>query len=161
MSEKLKKGSKEGKGNIFKIIIIVLLLLIVVGGAAFGGMYFAGKKGLGATPVPTKTEESAETAALTYSLDEFLVNLSDEDGRRYLKVKVFIGYGENEELTKELETKKPIIRDLVNTSLRAKKTTDFSATGVDTIKKELIESINPVLIKGKISHIYFNDILVQ
>jgi flagellar FliL protein len=161
MSEKAKKGNKEdkgNKGNIFKIIIIVLLLLIVVGGAAFGGMYFAGKNGSSATE---KADKAPEVIEVTYSLDEFLVNLSDEDGRRYLKVKVFIGYEENEELTAELETKKPIIRDLVNTSLRAKKTTDFSATGVDTIKNELIASINPVLTKGKISHIYFNDILVQ
>jgi flagellar FliL protein len=158
MSEKPKKGNKESKGNIFKIIIIVLLALIVVGGAAFGGMYFAGKNGSIPTEKPAKSLEITE---ITYSLDEFLVNLSDEDGRRYLKVKVFIGYEENEEFTKELETKKPIIRDVVNTSLRAKKTTDFSASGVDTIKNELIASINPVLTKGKISHIYFNDILVQ
>jgi flagellar FliL protein len=158
MSEKSKKGNKEGKGNIFKIIIIVLLSLIVVGLAAFGGMYFTGKKGESATHEPAKAEEITE---ITYSLDEFLVNLSDEDGRRYLKVKVFIGYEENEELTMELETKKAIIRDAVNTSLRAKKTTDFTGTGVDTIKKELIDRINPVLAKGKISNIYFNDILVQ
>lgn len=158
MSEKPKKVKKEGKGNIFKIIIIVLLSLIVVGGAAFGGMYFAGKTGSSAN---AKTEKVPEVNEVTYSLDEFLVNLSDEDGRRYLKVKVFIGFEENEELTAELETKKPIIRDVLNTSLRAKKTTDFSATGVDTIKNELIASINPVLTKGKISHIYFNDILVQ
>lgn len=161
MSEKAKKGNKEGKvnkGNIFKIVIIVLLSLIVVGGAAFGGMYFAGKTGSSAN---AKEEKVPEINEVTYSLEEFLVNLSDEDGRRYLKVKVFIAYEENEDLTAELELKKPIIRDAVNTSLRAKKTTDFSATSVDNIKNELIASINPVLSKGKISHIYFNDILVQ
>jgi flagellar FliL protein len=151
-------SDKPQKSNVLKIVIIVLLSLVVVGGAAFGGMYVAGKKDLSTTNKSVKNEDVNE---ITYSLDEFLVNLSDEDGRRYLKVKVFIGYGENEELTMELETRKPIIRDLVNTSLRAKKTTDFSATGVDTIKKELIASINPVLTKGKISNIYFNDILVQ
>jgi flagellar FliL protein len=157
MKEKPKK-EKAPKGNILKIIIIVLLALIVVGGAAFGGMYIASKK---APSADSKSEKVVEVNEVTYSLDEFLVNLSDEDGRRYLKVKVFIGYEENEELVVELETKKPIIRDLINTSLRAKKTTDFSATGVETIKAELIASINPVLTKGKISHIYFNDILVQ
>jgi flagellar FliL protein len=151
-------SDKPQKGNMFKVIIIVLLSLIIVGGAAFGGMYFAGKKDSNTT---NKTAKSEEVTEITYSLDEFLVNLSDEDGRRYLKAKVFIGYEENEELTVELETKKTIIRDVVNTSLRAKKTTDFTGTGVDTIKKELIAIINPVLTKGKISHIYFNDILVQ
>ena len=151
-------SDKPQKGNILKILIIVLLSLVVVGGAAFGGMYLAGKNEASAT---TKPEKAQEIAVITYSLDEFLVNLLDEDGRRYLKVKVYIGYEDNEELTAELETKKPIIRDAVNTSFRAKKTTDFSATGVDAIKNELIARINPVLTKGKISNIYFNDILVQ
>jgi flagellar FliL protein len=157
MSDKPQKD-KSSKGNILKIIIIVLLALVVVGGAAFGGMYIASKK---APSVDAKSSKTEEVNEVTYSLDEFLVNLSDEDGRRYLKVKVFIGYEENEELIVELETKKPIIRDLINTSLRAKKTTDFGSAAIETIKAELIASINPVLTKGKISHIYFNDILVQ
>ncbi|MBU3190575.1 flagellar basal body-associated FliL family protein [Clostridium bowmanii] len=152
MSEK----TKGGKGS--KIVIILLLVLIVVGGAAFGGMYFFGKKAAGTTATSTKAVESNE---VTYSLDEFLVNLTDEDGRRYLKVTVFIGYEENADLTAELDTKKPIIRDAVIATLRAKKTTDFSGTGIDVIKNELISKVNPTLTKGKISHIYFNEILVQ
>ena len=151
-------SDKPKSGNVLKIVIIVLLVLVVVGGAAFGGMYIAGKKTSSASTKPAKTVEVIE---VTYSLDEFLVNLMDEDGRRYLKAKVFIGYEDNKELTAELETKKPIIRDVVITCLRSKKTTDFSATGIDAIKNQLIASINPTLTKGKISHIYFNDILVQ
>ncbi|MBN4049321.1 flagellar basal body-associated FliL family protein [Clostridium estertheticum] len=146
------------KGNVLKIVIIVLLILVVVGGAAFGGMYFASKKSGTAT---ANTAKVVETNEVTYSLDEFLLNLMDEDGKRYLKVKVFIGYEDNKALTAELEAKKPIIRDVVIATLRAKRTTDFSATGIDSIKNQLIASINPVLTKGKIAHIYFNDILVQ
>ncbi|MCB2288882.1 flagellar basal body-associated FliL family protein [Clostridium sp. CS001] len=157
MSEKPKKD-KSPKGNIFKIVIIVLLSLIVVGGATFGGMYLASKKGVGAD---VKSDKPVEINEVTYSLDEFLVNLLDEDGRRYLKVKVFIGYEDNKDLTAEIELKKPIIRDVLNTSFRSKKTTDFGATGVDTMKEQLIVSINSALSKGKVSHIYFNDILVQ
>ena len=150
-------SDKPKKSNIFKIVIIVLLLLVVVGGATFAGVYFIGQKNSNATAKPEKVVEVTE---LSYALDEFLVNLLDEEGR-ILKVNVFIGYEENEELTAELVTKKPIIRDVVNTSLRSKKSTDFGATGVDSLKNELIAIINPVLTKGKISHIYFNDIFIQ
>jgi len=154
MSEK-----KPKKGNVLKIVIIILLLLIVVGGAAFGGMYLAGRKGSTTTPTQAKV---AEVKEVTYSLDESLVNLMDEDGKRYLKVSVYIGYGENDKLTTELTTKKPIIRDVLIEILRSKRTTDFSTVkGVDAIKSELIARINPVLSTGKISHIYFNDLLVQ
>ena len=150
-------SDKPKKSNIFKIVIIVLLLLVVVGGATFAGVYFIGQKNSNATAKPEKVVEVTE---LSYALDEFLVNLLDEEGR-ILKVNVFIGYEENEELTAELVTKKPIIRDVVNTSLRSKKSTDFGATGVDSLKNELIAIINPVLNKGKISNIYFNDIFIQ
>ncbi|MGH4140929.1 flagellar basal body-associated FliL family protein [Clostridium sp.] len=152
MSEKPKSGKKS------KLIIILLLVLIVVGGAAFGGMYFLGKKNDSSSTTTAKVAVSNE---VTYSLDEFLVNLTDEDGRRYLKVSVVLGYEDNADLTAELETKKPIIRDAVIATLRAKTTADFSGAGVDGIKKELIAKVNPTLTKGKISHIYFNDILVQ
>ncbi|MBZ9635977.1 flagellar basal body-associated protein FliL [Clostridium sp. FP1] len=151
MSEKTKKG------NSLKIVIIVLLILIVVGGAA-AGAYIIGQKGSGAKTTIVKVVESNE---ITFPLEEFLVNLMDEDGKRYLKVKVVIGYEDNADLTAELTAKTSIIRDVVITTLRAKKTTDFSATGVDAIKSQLIKSINPILTKGKASHIYFNDILVQ
>lgn len=151
MSEKPKKG------NSLKLVIIVLLGLILVGGAAFGGMYIAGKKGA----TPTSTTKAVETKEVTYSLDECLVNLTDSDAKRYLKVLVYVGYGENEELSTELKEQKPVIRDSVIKILRSKKTTDFSDTGVDIIKKEIIAKINPVLTKGKVDHIYFNDLLVQ
>ena len=151
-------SDKPKKGNAFKIIIIILLSLVVIGGAAFGTMYFLGEKSSSATANPAKATKINE---LTYPLDEFLVNLIDDDGKRYLKLKVVIGYEDNKKLTAELETKKPIIRDVINTTLRAKKTTDFSAKGVEDIKNQLIGNINPVLTDGKISNIYFTDILVQ
>ncbi|MBX4265193.1 flagellar basal body-associated FliL family protein [Clostridium estertheticum] len=151
MSEKPKKG------NSLKLVIIVLLGLILVGGAAFGGMYIAGKKGA----TPTSTAKAVETKEVTYSLDECLVNLTDSDAKRYLKVLIYVGYGENTDLETEIKAQKPIIRDLVIKTLRAKKAADFDDSVVDNIKKELITKINPVLTKGKIDHVYFNDLLVQ
>ncbi|MBU3159030.1 flagellar basal body-associated FliL family protein [Clostridium frigoris] len=151
-------SEKPSKGNSLRLVIIVLLGLIVVGGAAFGGMYLAGKKGSTTTATTAKVEVTTE---VTYSLDEFLVNLTDTDAKRYLKVLIYVGYGENADLATELETQKPVIRDLVIKTLRAKKTADFDDKVVDGIKKELIAVINPVLTKGKIDHIYFNDLLVQ
>ena len=150
-------SDKSKNSNIIKIVILVLLLLVVIGGATFAGVYFVGQK---ASTTTAKTPSVVEVTEVTYSLEEFLVNLSDEEGR-ILKVNVFISYEDNKDLTAELETKKPIIRDVVNTSFRAKKSADFNPAGIDAIKNELIAIINPVLSKGKISHIYFNEIFIQ
>lgn len=148
-------SDKPKNGNVFKVVIIVLLVLILVGGTTFGAVYYFSKKN------STETAKPKVITEVTYSLGEFLINLLDGEGRRYLKVNVYIGYEDNKDLTVELEANKPIIRDAVNTLIRSKKTTDFSDVGLDAIKKELIASINPILTKGKITHIYFNDILVQ
>ncbi|MGH4050389.1 MAG: flagellar basal body-associated FliL family protein [Clostridium sp.] len=150
MSEKPKKG------NVFKKVIIVLLLLIVVGGGAFAAMYFLGGKSIVTTSAKTKVVVES-----TYSLDEFLVNLLDDGGLLYLKSTVYIGYEENSDLTAEITTKLPIIRDTVNSYLRTKKSADFSDTGVVTVKKDLIIRLNPILTKGKISNIYFNSIVIS
>ncbi|MBK5240413.1 flagellar basal body-associated protein FliL [Clostridium sp.] len=148
-------SDKPKNGNAFKIVIIVLLVLVVLGGATFGTMYFL-KKDSGAAAEPKVIVEQ------TYPLGEFTINLLDDSGKRFIKVNIYIGYETNEKLTTELEEKnEPIIRDAVNTYIRAKHATDFSVTGLDVIKKELIKSINLNLTKGIIINIYFNDILIQ
>lgn len=149
MSEKQKK-----KKNVLSKVIIILLLLIVVGGAAFGGMYYFSNKS-------SKTAKAVVIPEVTYSLEEFLVNLLDNNGATYLKVTVYVGYQTNTDLTTEITAQKPVIRDIVNTYLRSKKSSDFSGSGIDTIKSDLIQRINPVLTKGKISHIYFNSIVIS
>lgn len=160
MSE--KNNNKEKKsGNLFKIIIIVLLFMILIGGAVFAGMFISMKK----APVAQNTTESVKVNIdeNTYGLDEFLVNLSDEGGKRYLKVKIFIGYDKkNSKLEKELEPKKPIMRDAVINVLRAKKASDvMSEKGSENLKKEILDRINPLLNNGKLTNIYFYDMLVQ
>ncbi|EJO5346015.1 flagellar basal body-associated FliL family protein [Clostridium botulinum] len=171
MSEK----NVENKGGNFKKIIIAVIALVVVGAGAFGGYMLWTK-----SQKPNNTNQmvgnnniinSQQTnngmypqqvivASKTYSLDEFLVNLADEDGKRFLKARIYIGY-EEKKLDKELETKKPILRDAVIGVLRSKKATDINPKNIDKIKIEIINKIGPMLEKGRISSIYFDDLIVQ
>lgn len=160
---KAKKEKKEKKGSkVILIIVGVVFGLVLIGGVAFGAYYFAAKN---ITPVANAgtvvVQEGKGGEVVTFELDEFLVNLADEGKSRYLKAKIFIGYISNEELAAELATKKPIIRDTVNNVLRTKKTTELSAQGEEAIKKELADKINDLLTKGKISNVYFSEILIQ
>lgn len=160
MSEKEKKP--DNKGHILKIIIIVLLAVILVGGGVFGGyMIFTKRK------PQTTAADTAKKAVLnqkTFALDEFLVNLKSDNSTRYLKTKIYIGYPDNKEtkdFEKELTEKKPILRDAINTVLRTKKAEDFTEAGVEQLKEEIKNRINPLLGKGQIVNMYFSDILVQ
>lgn len=161
-----KKEKKPKKGS--KVILIVVgavVGLLLVGGVAFGGYYLAAKNA--SAPVNSgevstgKESKEGVGQELTFEVDEILVNLADEGKPRYLKIKIFLGYKENEELTAELTTKKPIIRDTINNTLRTKKTTDLTAEGEAVLKSVLLEKIDALLTKGKLTNVYFSEILIQ
>ncbi len=173
MSEK----NVETKGGNLKKIIIIVLILVVVGAGSFGGymLFIKNKKPANnANQMPvnnTNVVNSQQTtngmysqqvvvSSKTYSLDEVLVNLSDEDGKRFVKAKIYIGY-EEKKLTKELEKKKPILRDAVIGVLRTKKAADINPKNIDKIKVEIINKVAPMLEKGRINSIYFDDLIVQ
>ncbi|MEG0772968.1 flagellar basal body-associated FliL family protein [Clostridium sp.] len=158
--EKKEKKAKKGS-KVVLIIFGVVLGLLLIGGVAFGGYYIAAKN----APSPSNEHASSEKGSagqeLTFEVDEILVNLADEGKPRYLKIKIFIGHTDNEELKSELTTKKPIIRDTINNTLRTKKTTDLTAEGEEVLKNVLSEKINDLLTTGKITNVYFSEILIQ
>lgn len=158
-----------------------LIALIIVGaGGYFGYSKFAKDKGTQKTAATTA--QTAQTTAQTQAkanqnqnqsyleqivseknvgLDECLVNLADEDGKRYVKTKIFVGYDKNSKLETELTEKKPLIRDAVIAVLRSKKAAEITPKNMDNLKMELIQKINPLLKKGQINNVYFSDLLVQ
>jgi len=179
-SKKEKKG-----GSKIKIILIAVVAILVVGAGGYVGYNMLLKdKGVAAKTTAHTTQQvviqqaqqqtgvaaqqQVQNAAFmqqivsakTFGLDEFLVNLADEDGKRYLKVKVFLGY-DSKKLDSELEEKKPILRDAIISVIRTKKAADITPKGVESIKMEIIGKVNPLLEKGQLNNVYINDILVQ
>lgn len=157
MSEVVKTKSS---GNFIKILIFVVLMLILIGGAAFGGFYFASKSSPKAATTEVKTVEHVEEAF--YDAGEFLVNLSDTDSKRYLKIKLVVAYAKtNKKMPKELEEKAAIVKDSVISVMRTKKAADMTSKGAEDLKEEIVTKINSVLDNGKLTHVYYNDFLVQ
>lgn len=169
MAEKVKKEKAEkpekSKGNVLKIMIIILLIAVLIAGGTAAGYIFATKMKAGQTTTTTTTNQASSANIKTFSLDEFLVNLKADKTSGYLKTKIYIGYDADNKnyknLPTELEDKKAIIRDAVNSILRNKKTTDFNEAGIEQIKKEIKDKTNPILKEGQIENVYFYDIIVQ
>lgn len=175
------KKEKKGKGKLKFIIIGVVVVAILGAGGYFGyNKFFASKTSETKKVIPQQMvaqqvqgqqvqgQQAAQPASYlqqvvsekTFGLDEFLVNLADEDGKRYLKVKISLGY-DGKKLDTELEEKKPILRDAIISVLRTKKAADISSKGLDNIKMEIIQRINIALTKGQLNNLYFNDLLLQ
>ncbi|NME94907.1 flagellar basal body protein FliL [Clostridium cochlearium] len=169
----MSENNVEKKSKI-KIVIMVVALLILVGGGAFAGYYFSQKgKQANNTPQPNNQQMASSVnvnqnsgyvrnivPSNTFEAGEFLVNLSDEESRRFVKTKVYLGY-ENKKLAKELEQKKPIILDAINSVLRSKKSTDFNEKGVEKIKLEILEKVNTVFQNGRCETVYFTELIIQ
>ena len=159
---------KEKKGPM-KLIIIIIGVLVLVFASVAGG-YMIAAKSTKATVASTAAPKVVEVknpllSTNTLALDDFLVNLSDAGSKKYLKIKVVFGYEDTAVKTEiTSESKLPVIRDCIISLLRSKTSADLqNQKGEDALKKEISDKINPLLSStiGKITNVYFNDIIIQ
>jgi flagellar FliL protein len=166
---------EQKKGGGLKFIIIILLAFIIGAGGGFAAYMFLFKKN---TPVPqtapqnqTMSQQAAQAVAPPvthrneilpkFKLDPFIVNLADTDARRYLKVTITLEVSDDK-VKDELKERTPEIRDIITLLLSSKKYTDISTfDGKLALKTEIMNRINVVLNRGKITNVYFIDFVVQ
>lgn len=177
--EQTAEGGEKKKSNLLLIIIIIVLVLVLaIGGAiaflmmgnddAAGEAAHGAKKEAAAAPHAdeAKSEAGPSDSSLTevglmYPLDVFTVNLLSESGRRYLKVEINLEI-EGEELSPELDTKKPIFRDIIIRILSSKSLEEISTIkGKEKLKEQIVDEINMRLKDGKVKNVYFTDFVVQ
>lgn len=177
------------KKLIIKIVILVLLLALLGGGGFFGyKFFFAKKKVEGDNATEQKTEEKAdahgdkkaeggdkkeggkegdkgaagpEGGGELVSIPPLLVNLSEPQGRRYLK------------LALDVEVKDKLASDALNKNmakvkdalllLLSSKTYDDLASIESKIllKKEIVERLTLVLGEQKVLRVYITEIVIQ
>ncbi|CDI49795.1 flagellar basal body-associated FliL family protein [Clostridium tetani] len=163
------------KGSKLKIVIAVIALLVLVGGGTYGGYYLSQREKKVSNSIQQPNNQQVTNSvninensgyvrnvvpSNSFEAGEFLVNLSDEEARRFVKTRIHLGY-ENKRLAKELEQKKPIILDTINSVLRSKKSTDFNEKGVDKIKLEILNRVNTAFQNGRCETVYFTELIIQ
>lgn len=154
MTNKMAEKDVQAKKKPIKIIILLVVLLVVAVSCFVAYKYVFSKKSEGEV-TPKNVKE------ITYSLNEFTLNLADEDMSRYIKTQIYVGFDEGSEIQTELEENIVPIRDSVISVLMAKKAEELDAFGVEQLKRELIIRINSHLKSGKIKDVYFYDLLIQ
>lgn len=166
-NEKKEEDKKGGKGSKIIIILLIVIILALAGAVAYFAVF--AKKGNTTThtnQVQQTAVQSSEEA--TYTFEEILTNLADQDAQRYIKVKVSLGYdSSNSKLKSELEDAKedikaPILEAEIVKILRNQKAADFyDQKKVEDIKKQILDNVNPHLKNGVISNVYFSELLIQ
>ncbi len=151
------------KKNIIIMAGIALIVLAIIG----GGFFMLWQK-LSALDKPKEGEsakipEKSDHGGMgpVFSLDSFIVNLSDQGGKRYLRVTMGLELGDPksaEELTKRL----PQIRDSILMTLPSRKVDELQTTeGKNSIRTEIVTNLNQLLGKEIVKKIYFTEFVIQ
>ncbi len=159
MKDDLEKiNEQKGKSSRLLTVLALLLGTVIALGLIFGiVVYFIGIPGV--VP-PIKPE--APPIYVTKDLGEQLVNLADEGGGRYLRLKVVMEHKKDEKLSAEIEEKNPNLVDSVLRVLRSKTVADvWSVEQEEKLKKEIMDSINKELKNGEVERVLFVDFLIQ
>ena len=168
--------AKKSSSLVLIIIIVILILLLVVGGLLAFLLMSGNDDATQGQTAQAQTEQVQSAAPKTtagkrsndyinmgpvYPLDQFIVNLLSESGSRYLKTKVDLELSA-ETLTPEIDKKKPLIRDIIVSTLSSKTYEEVSTQkGKNRLKDEIVDRLNEVLADGHIKNIYFTDFVVQ
>jgi flagellar protein FliL len=148
------------------IIIIAGIALIVF--AVIGGGFFMLWQKLSAMEKPkegqaAKASEKSDHGSMgpVFPLESFIVNLSDQGGKRYLRITMGLELGDPksaEELTKRL----PQIRDSILMILPSRKVEELQTTeGKHSLRTEIVSNLNELLGKEIVKKIYFTEFVIQ
>jgi len=166
-------GEAEGKGKSKSKLVIIIAGAVVLLGLGGGGAYLLGLVGGGGDAQAAKEAASqqeghtgtekggGEEKSAIASLDNFVVNLADEESPRYLKVLMNVEFLGNE-VPPAFATRRPQIRDLVLTLLSSKFVADVrTIEGKQQLRDEVTARINRVLEDDVVKAVYFGEFIVQ
>ena len=151
-----------------KLIIIIGVVFVVLIGLMGTGFFFMWSK-LNSVNAQTVNADENELenseAVLTYGplhpLDTFIVNLADEGGSRYLRLKMNLEL-DDESTVEIVQQRLPVIRDNVLMIIPTKKYEDVhTVEGKNALRNEILAGLNSIMMPGKITNIYFTEFVVQ
>lgn len=171
-AEAADAGKKTGQKPIVLIALIIINMLVVLG---VGFMVWKGKKKEDAQPSiehviegEKKTQEKEKEAGVEVGkvipLETFIVNLAGSKGRKVLKVNMELEVKGNKEgdsnIAGEIDSRKAQIRDFIIIILSSKTYEEVSTKeGKDYLRSEIKDNINTFLSKGKITNVYFTELI--
>ena len=149
------------KGLIILVVCFVIIALAVGAGLyVFWGKVSGTATGEGAGEVAEKEVAKVKMKALL-SMETFVVNLADPGGKRYLRVTLAIEL-DDKDFISEAKEAVPQMRDRVLLILPAKMFKAIrTSSGKDALRKEIIDQLNPLLKKCKITNLYFQEFVIQ
>ena len=172
-------AQKKSSSLVLIIIISILLITLIIGGIIVASLVSGDDEDVsmynedqtsqssskrGSRPdVRAKASKRIEGLDVgpMYPLDGFTINLLSDSGRRYLKTTINLELMD-EETAAELESKDPVIRDIMIRVLTSKTLEEIAtAKGKEKLKDQLVNQVNLRLRDGEIKNVYFVEFVIQ
>ncbi len=158
-------AANAGQKPIMLIVLVVINMAVVIG---VGFMVWKSKQ----TPPPTidqivageKQQADAEKTLTeevgkVIPLETFIVNLANSKGRKVLKVNMELEVT-GTDIVQEVDNRKAQIRDFIIIILSVKTYEQISTKeGKDDLRAEIKDKVNSFLSKGKITNVYFTELI--
>ena len=181
-TEETATEAKKSK-NLLMIVIIVVLFLIIIAGAAVAFLLMGDDEKEQASQQnieqsvektqqrssSTRTREDSDEIdnrkfsqiGILYPLDTFTVNLKSDAGRRYLKTTISLELN-GKELSMELDSKAPVIRDRIIRILTSKTLEEISSKkGKQKVSEQIVDTLNSMITDGSVRSVYFTEFVIQ
>ena len=141
---------------------ILFLAALVLGLAAGGGLAYLLLSDDPEAPGPAAPAKAAPPSpGAVMPLEPFLVNLADQESRRYLKLKVELEV-DQEKHVKELEKSVSRMRDALILLLSSKTYTEISTQeGKRRLKEEILQRLAALPGGKKVKGVFFTEFVAQ
>ncbi|HUS57342.1 MAG TPA: flagellar basal body-associated FliL family protein [Planctomycetota bacterium] len=139
-------------------------IVCVAAGAAWGVASILAPQPPGSKPAPEAEQSPPPKTpqAILYNMESIIVNLRDNDGRRYLKATMTFGV-KGDDVVKMMDQKRVIVTDKLIVLLSSKKIEEID--GFDKkndLKREIRDEINNLLgVKNAVQQVYFSELMIQ
>lgn len=153
-------SDEEEKPKRSPILIIGIVIVLIIIGAGLAWFFLRGD----ITPAEEEkasVEKQVPEEITLVSVPQFLVNLSDPLGRRFIKMTISIE-APNPQIAAKVEKQMFQIRDKIILLLSSKTYGDLAALDSKIfLKNEIVERINQVIAPDTIRQIYISDMIIQ
>lgn len=178
MADEKKEVKEEGaeekpakKSSKLLIIILLIAGLAIGGGGAAAFLILKNMKSDDKSEVAEEKnvsdegdggeKEGMDKLGPIMPLDPFIINLSGDGGRNYLKLEITLEF-DKEVVQVEVKDKMPMIKDSILLLLATKSFESIqTAEGKLMLKNEIITRLNRFLSTGVIQNLYFTNFVVQ
>jgi flagellar FliL protein len=172
MAKNQEEKAEVGKKRDWKFLLILVLLAILLILAVGAGAYYIGVQAAGSTETQStegETKEkssgfsfgSADYLGPLVELEDFVVNITDREQTRYLKVSITLEAADKKTKS-EVENRLPQVRDTIIFQVSGKTYDQLrDLEGKKQLQAELIMSLNELLDKGRVQRLFFTEFVVQ